>query len=126
MLLAERFASIANRISAAVGGPYHAGRVNMPGRVKYDDGGSIVTPAAPMSYDCMVQVEAVTEAMRAEAGFAEKDVRLMILRNGLFVEINTDATVEVLAGPFAGASYSIQSVGGDGMAVYWDCRGRRA
>ena len=123
----RRFAAIASAVSQMAGGPYHAGKVHTVSDPVYDDGGSIIDPGIQVERDCMVQVDSVTEAMRAEAGFTEKDVRLLII--DLSGPIDTDAVVEVLPGPMVPddlvGSYSVQSVGRDPFVVYRECRGRR-
>lgn len=115
------FERIAGRVSARFGGPYHAAKVITITEAIYDDGGSIATPGDVMERDCSCQVDAVTEAMRSEVGFSEKDVRLLII--GLSDTLDTDARVQVLAGPFPG-TYSVQSVAGDPFAIYSECRAR--
>lgn len=125
MNIADAFAGIAIGISRAFDGPYHDSIARWLGVPVLDDGGSIVTPGVPVGLPCMVQVDAVTEGMRAEAGFAEKDVALLVLVATLAAPLDTDATVEVSAGPSAG-SYSVQSVGLDPMGSHYVCRGRRA
>jgi hypothetical protein len=125
MSIAEAFANIAIGISQAFDGPYHDSVARWPGVPVLDDGGSIVEPGSPIGLPCMCQVDAVTEGMRVEEGFAEKDVALLVLVATLAVPLDTDATVEVTAGPGAG-SYSVQSVGLDAMGSHWICRGRAA
>ena len=120
-MFAEAFAGIAIGFSEACGGPYFAARVITPGVPVYDDGGSIVTPAAPSYRACHCQVDAATDAMRAEAGFVDQDVRLLVI--GLTGDLSADDRLEVLAGPRAGV-YSVQSVGRDPGAVGFEARGR--
>lgn len=120
-MFAEAFASLAT----AFGAPFHAGKARWLGSPVYDDGGSIVSPGTPIVKDCTVQVDAVTEAMRAQEGYKDLDVRLLVLTASLAGDLDTRATVEVLTGPHAGR-YSVQSVGRDPVGVAWDCRGRRA
>lgn len=124
-MFADTFATIAGQISAAFDGPYHDAVARWPGVPIYDDGGSIVSPGTPIALDCQVQVDAATEAMRAEVGYVGTDVRLLVLTSTLAGTLDTAATVEVLGGPGAGR-YSVQSVGRDPLGVSWDCRGRRA
>lgn len=118
------FAGIATGISAAFGGPYFPARVITVTDAVYDAGGSIVTPGTPVYRACQAQVDAATEAMRSADGFTERDVRILILAATLAGPIDTDARIEVLAGPNAGV-YSIQSVDADTMGAYWELRGRR-
>lgn len=125
MSVPTAFARVAAAFSRAGLAPYYDSIARWPGVPVLDDGGSIVEPGSPVGLSCMCQVDAVTEGMRAEAGFAEKDVALLVLVATLEVPLDTDATVEVTAGPGAG-SYSVQSVGLDAMGSHYVCRGRPA
>lgn len=128
-MFAARFASIAGAVAARYGGPFHAGVLHWPGEPVYDDGGSIVTPGVPFEIPCSVQIDSVTEAMRAEAGFTDKDVRLIVLAPGLTRPVDSDAEVEVLPGPNVPAlhagRWSIQSETQDVLGCAYDGRGRR-
>lgn len=116
------FAGIASAFSGLMGGPFHAGVAIYQGTPIKDDGGSIVTPGTPVTFDCMVQRDVCTEAMRADADFTEKDCRLII--TGLD-DLSTEAKVQILEGPHIGA-YSLRSVERDPAACGWECRGRAA
>jgi len=122
VVIADAFSGIALSMSRAFGGPYHDAVARWPG-MPVTVGGSIVTPGVPVEKPCSCQVDSVTEAMRSEAGYADKDVALLVLCATLDGELDTDATVEVTAGPNAG-TYSVQSVSRDPMASHWLCRGR--
>lgn len=128
-MFAEAFAAIAQGFSASFGGPFYPGKLHWPGSPVYDDGGSIVTPGAPVEHDCMVQIDAVTEAMRLQEGFTEKDVRIIILAPALARPVDTDAEVEVLPGPAVPVQHvgrwSIQSETMDAVGCAFDGRGRR-
>ncbi|RVT93698.1 hypothetical protein [Sphingomonas crocodyli] len=117
------FAGIAQQISAVFGGPYHPAQVITFTDAVYDAGGSIVSPGVEVRRDCQVQFDAATEAMRAE-GFADGDVRFLILAATLSGSIDTDAQVEVLEGPFAGV-WRVSQLERDPMSVYHSGRGRR-
>lgn len=123
-MLAECFAGIARAVSDRFDGPFHPGTLRWSGTPTTDDGGSITTPGTPEEYDCRVQVDQVTEAMRNEAGYVDHDVRLLILAPGLARAVDTDATVEVLSGPHAGV-WSIASNAVDVLGFAYDGRGRR-
>ncbi|MES3042670.1 hypothetical protein [Sphingomonas faeni] len=125
MSIPEAFAGVAVAFSAAGLGPYHASIARWPGTPIYDDGGSILTPGTPIARPCMCQVDAVDEKMRAQDGYVDKDVALLVLVATLAGALNTNATIEVTAGPNAG-SYSVQSVSKDSMGSHWLCRGRAA
>lgn len=122
-MLDEAFAQVASAVGAAVGGPYHAGLLLSDGTPVKDAGGSITTPGTPTQTACTVQVDAVTEAMRADADFLERDVRLLILGPAA---LTTAPQVSVTAGPFAGAVYELRSVTRDPLGCGWECRARAA
>lgn len=124
MDVAAAFAGIAQQFSATFGAGFHAGVARWAG-TPVTVGGSIVTPGTPFEMDCMVQVDAVTEAMRLAEGYRDQDMRLLVLRHGLAREIDTDATVEVLAGPHVGA-WKVVRAFGDGCGIYFEGLGRRA
>jgi hypothetical protein len=120
------FAGLAQGISAMFGGPFVAARVIDQAAVALDDGGSIPdNPADPTFRTCQLQVDSVTDAMRQADGYAEGDVRVLILSATLAGSLDTDATVEVLAGPYTG-SWLVSSITRDPAAVYYEGRGRRA
>ncbi|MFS0771039.1 hypothetical protein [Sphingomonas sp. 1P08PE] len=125
MSIEQAFADIGMAFSAAGLGAYFDSEVRWPGTPVLDDGGSITTPGTPIVKPCQVQVDAATEAMRAQEGYRDIDVRLLVLTASLAGQLDTDAIVHVTAGPSAGA-WALQSVTLDPMGVYWDCRGRRA
>lgn len=129
-MFAERFSGIAQAISARYGGPYHPGKLRWPGTPVTDDGGSIITPGTPEIYDCSVQIDVVTDAMRAEAGYVDRDVRVIVLAPNLPKPVDTDATVEVLAGVGVPAhhvgTWSVVSESQDVLGYAYDGRGRRA
>lgn len=121
--VAAAFAQIVGALPVGIS-PFRPGKLSWPGEPVLDDGGSIVTPGTPEEYDCSVQVDQVTEAMRLEAGYTDKDVRMLILAPDLGRAVDTDATVEVLSGPHVG-TWSIQSDAKDVMGFAYDGRGRR-
>lgn len=120
-MLDSAFHDIALAVSSAVGGPHHAGTLNYPGEPVYDLGGSIIDPGTPYSVAVHVQVDNVTEAMRLDADFQERDVRLLILGPDA---LDSVPTVSVTDGPFSGQTYSIRSVSRDTLGFAWECRGR--
>lgn len=125
MTIPAAFAKIAVAFSNAGLGPYVDSFAEWPGKPVTDDGGSIVSPGTPISRPCKVQVDRVTEAMRQAEGYRDKDVSLLVLCETLEGDLDTDATLNVTAGPNAGR-WSVQSVDKDTMGTYWLCRGRRA
>lgn len=119
--LAAAFSQVANAVGAAFGGPFAASKLLYAGTPTYDDGGSIVVPGVPSEVDCSVQVDAVTEEMRADEDFMEKDVRLVILGPDA---LDTAPDVRINAGKFAGKRYSLQTCRRDPMGFGWECRAR--
>lgn len=119
--LAAAFAQVAGAVSSAFGGPFHTGALLYDGEPVYDDGGSIVTPGEPFTMPCEVQVDVVTEAMRADADFLERDVRLLIIGPA---SLTTEPRVSVTVGPFAGMTYELRSAARDTLAFGWECRAR--
>lgn len=114
---------LAGVFRAAFGGLYLPGRIHRYPPPSFDAGGSIV-PAAPVLIGCRLQVDACTEEMRRAEGYADLDVRLLILADGL-PEIGTDDRVEVLSGPHSGL-WAVMGVSHDPAGAAFDCRGRRA
>lgn len=121
--LAAAFAQIATALPVGIS-PFRPGKLRWPGTPVLDEGGSIVSPGTPEEYDCSVQIDLCTEAMRLEAGYTDKDVRLLVLAPDLGRAVDTDATVEVLSGPHV-ETWSIQSQAKDVMGFAYDGRGRR-
>lgn len=120
------FAGIAQTISAQFGGPYWPAQVIDQADDDLDDGGSIIpNPGNPTLRSCMAQIDVATEAMRQSDGFAEGDVRFLILATTLDGALDTDATARVTAGPHAGV-WTVTAIDRDPMNIYWQGRGRRA
>jgi hypothetical protein len=123
MTIADAFGALAANISTAIGGPYFDALIHHKGVATYDSGGSIVTPGTPTSNACLAQVDAMTEAMRAQDGFVEGDARILVLAHGLTGTIDTDNSIQITAGPHVGR-WLIQSRAFDPMGVYYELRGR--
>lgn len=124
MSIAQAFADVALGVAQAFGAGFHDALAKWPGTPTMDDGGSIATPGTPISLTCSVQVDAATEAMRADEGFQQTDMRLLVLAATLDGTLDTAATIQVLAGPHQG-EWSVASVERDPVGVYFECRGRR-
>lgn len=121
---AGAFAEIASGFTDSANGPFVAAKVLTNAPPVLDDGGSIVTPGALTERDCLVQADYAGEAMRADAGFADGDIRILVLSATLSGAITTDDRVRITTGPFAGL-WSVQSVSRDPAAIGWELRGRR-
>jgi hypothetical protein len=122
--LATRFARIAGAVTAKVGGPYVSAQIlrdAVPGH--YDDNGAWIpgTPATPIA--CMCQVDDATEFMRTNEGYADGEVRFVILRDA-GLALDTDARIEVLAGPKAGV-WLVSSLSLDPIGIGWTGKGKR-
>lgn len=123
MTIAGAFADIALGISTAIGGGFHDALAKWPGTPTTDAGGSITAPGTPIEKTCSCQVDSVTEAMRQDDGYTDKDMRLLVLAATLDGDLDTDARVEVLDGPHAGV-WMLASCDRDPCGVYFECRGR--
>lgn len=125
MDMAKIFAGHAASVSAKFGGPYHSARVVDFAAPVYDGGGSIVTAGARQERSCLAQVDSATQAMRASDGFADGDMRILVIGDGIAGNITTDSRVEITAGPHVG-SWFVAGVSRDPFGAYWELRGRRA
>jgi hypothetical protein len=119
------FADLAAGFAAQFGGPFYDGTVTWPGTPTYDSGGSIDTPADPVTSECQVQVDVATEDMRTDAGFVATDMRLLVLASSLTGTLDTTARIAVDAGPYAGTVWTLHSATRDPAGIGWECRGRQ-
>lgn len=87
-------------------------------RVITDDEGSATEVVT--NYPCRAQVDSATEAMRASAGFADTDRRILVLTDTLAIEPDTDCEITV-----RGQRFGIASVVADPAFSHWDMRGTR-
>ena len=120
----QLFAGIATGFSQQFGGPFVDAQAIFPGVPVTDDGGRIVTPATPITKACKAQVCVPTEDMRADAGFIQKDMRIVVLSATLDGALDTSADVVIAAGPHAGR-WDLQSATLDTAGIGWVCRGRK-
>lgn len=124
-MLDQVFAGLAQGFSEQFGAPYHGAVARWPGVPVVDDGGSIVTPAAPVQKTCKAQVSAPTQAMRTDADFRQTDMALHVLAASLDGTLDTDAKIVIATGPHAG-TWELRSVAKDAAAIGFSCRGRLA
>lgn len=124
MGIADTMAAIALGVSNRLGAGYWPALALTETAPVFDDGGSIIVPGQSVQRACSVQLDAATEAMRMADGFTEGDIRLLVLVGTLSGELDTDARIQITAGPHVGV-YSLQSCMMDPAATHWDCRGRR-
>ena len=99
----------------------------LPGRVYtsltvYDRYGepSTVTNATP----CRIQIDAMTEAMRAAEGAADEDRRAIVLA-GDGIAMDTDSEVSADSGPYSNGKWLVMSIDRDPCGAYFQCRVRR-
>lgn len=92
-------------------------------RIDGSDGDFTITYA---EFDAKAQVDAMTEAMRAESGAADSDRRIIILANSTAAPVDSDCEITVNQGPYAGVKFQVASIDRDPCAAYFSCRGRRA
>lgn len=89
---------------------------------QYDDAGDITGYTGGGDVAIKVQRDAATWAMRQAEGFAEGDVALIVLAEGLPGPITTEHRIT----DGAGAKWTVESVSLDAASSHWLCRGRRA
>lgn len=118
------FAGVFAGLATAFPGVWLDAEAKWPGSPTLDDGGSIIASGIAQTIPCKVQFDAVTEAMRSEADFTEKDVAILILRSGLERVIDDQALINVATGDNAG-TWSLRSVQGDPAGIGYLCRGRK-
>lgn len=124
-MLDTLFANLATGFAAQFGAPFVDAVAGWPGTRVKDAGGSIVTPGTPVEYECQAQFDAPTQAMRADAGFLETDVRILVLAATLDVALDAKATIVVASGANAG-TWKLQSCTRDPAGIGFECRARKA
>lgn len=88
----------------------------------YTRGGALRRGAEPE--DCLAQVDRATERMVNTEGYTATDRAIYILATSLEGGMDTDCTIEILEGPYAGKVFAIASpVDRDPACAYWLCRG---
>lgn len=129
MSLAAAFASLYERVGAAIGAPYFDGTVVDQAEATLDDGGSIVDPGEPVERTCRVQIDAATWSMRQAEGYSDGDVRFIILAASLDGSLGTDAEIEVAAGDAVPADFvgtwMVSAIERDPAGIGYVGRGRK-
>lgn len=105
---------IAGIMNSAFGGIYLPATLY---RRSWTDDKGTLTENAPATESIRCQVDAATEAMRAQAGYTGTDVRLLILAAAID-PIDTDCEVAV-----GNRRFAIASVDQDPAGAYFECRG---
>lgn len=88
---------------------------------QYDGEGAITGYAGGADIPCKAQVDAASYAMRQAEGFAEGDVKIIVLSAGLGTDVTTDFQITV-----SGKRWMIQSADRDAANSHWVLRGRAA
>lgn len=65
------------------------------------------------------QRDDLSEAMRAAAGYTDREVRILVLRHGVG-EMNTDCRITLY-----GVEYLVSFARSDSAGAYWECRCRK-
>lgn len=115
--------AIARGFSGLVGGGWVDATLAIAAAPVLDAGGSIATPGGVIEAAILVQIDASTQAMRADADFQETDIRLLVLGPDA---LKIDDRITVDAGPHAGRVYALRSAIRDPATLGWDCRARVA
>lgn len=105
---------------AALGGLYLPAILHRDGTDPvYDNEGRITGYEGGADVPCRAQVDAANYAMRQSEGFAEGDVRILVLSAGLGVDVTTDWQISV-----RGKRWMIANVDRDAANSHWVLRGR--
>jgi hypothetical protein len=124
--LPAAFAGIATRVSSAFGAPFYAGAIIVPGTGGGLDDDGVFQPGSPATrVPCKVQVVDADEAMRESEGFADGDALMVILSDGVGIDLTTDMKVSIPAGPRVG-TWMISDLGRDSAGIGWSAKGRKA
>lgn len=87
----------------------------------YGPDGEITGYSGADPVPCKVQIDAVTYAMQQADGYADGDVRIIVLAAGLAAPITIDHRIIA-----RGQEWLVASVEQDAAASHWVCRGRAA
>lgn len=105
--------------ASAFGGLYLTGTLHQgTGQPVYGTGGAITGYTGGGDASVKLQVDAATDAMRRDGGFAEGDVRIIVLAQGVSA-LTSDHEVTT-----RGIRYRIMSSELDAAASHWVCRAR--
>lgn len=118
------FLGLANMAASMMGAPFYGGAIvsqATPGG--YDDDGVFVPGTPPTERPCKVQIDALDERMRPD-GWTDDDRRFIVLAASFSGGLDTDASITVAPGPFAG-TWAVSSLEMDPAAIGWVGKGRR-
>lgn len=118
------FSGLATSFAAQFGAPFGDAVVSWPGVPAYDAGGSITTPAAPVTATCKAQFDAPTQAMRQSEGFLETDARILVLASTLDGVLDESAKLVIASGANSG-TWALLSVTRDPAGIGYECRARK-
>lgn len=104
-------------MAAVFGGMYLDADLYRPATTPNGKGGGTTSDGTPQAVK--IQLEAATEAMRQTQGYTARDVRILMLANG----VDRPTTEHEIA--HGGIRYAITGpVGRDPCGAYWDIHGR--
>ena len=89
-----------------------------------DNGKGGLTANAPTTVAIKVMVDPATETMRAEDGFNDRDVSLLILAHGVPYP-KLDDEVTIATGPDAGNYHLLAPITKDAASTHYIARGRK-
>lgn len=121
---AQAIANAASAVSSSTDGPFTAATLTWPGAPTWTAGGDIDTPGTPVEANCIAQVSAPDTKMRAEEGFVERDMRVLIPAASLAGDAPDTTARIVIAGGNHPGTYSLESVAGDSAGAGFVCRAR--
>lgn len=118
------FAEIAACFKDVDGSPFVSAQLTWPGTPTRDAGGTIIGSSPGETVECCAQFDMATQAMRAAEDYRQTDVSIIVLRDGLTREVDTQAKLVVASGLRAG-TWQILTAEIDPDGVGYVCRGRK-
>lgn len=116
--------SFASAFAGVFGSLYDDGLLHVPTRTEGDGGDVTVAftgdAGQPAATAIKGQVDQVSEAMRLQAGYTEREQRLFVLQDGV------DALTSDYEITLGGTRWKIAAVESDPLNTHWVVRGMRA
>lgn len=103
---------------SAFSGVYLDGAISSPG-VRNDTDEGLIRYTDPTSQDVSYQEERVTEAMRRDPRYTDKDARVLVLQIGRGGPVPRPTSGQTLTDKNA-ARWTVVEVGSDPANTYWD------
>lgn len=126
----DAFAEIATEVSGEFGAPFYAAQVIVAPATPcgYNDDGVWVPGTAAQTADCLCQIDSMSEAWRAQAGFTDKDYRFLLLDGDFRDAIDTDASIKVTDAAAPAdfrVTWAVSSLQRDPAGIGWSGKGRK-